>query len=113
MKIAIIGTDPAGLYFACLTKARQPRARIEIFRASPQDRTEAAPHILINPVKPELRLQDRALADAMLDAGYRSKGVTVVRDGERIVAPGHSYTFAAAQALAELLETRATATSMR
>ncbi len=113
MKIAIVGTDPAGLYFACLIKSRDPGHVVTIYDAGAPDRHASTPHILTNPVKPELKLQDQALGSAITVASARTKGVLVVRDGESVRAPGHAYSVIGAQTLSEIVKQRAVALGCR
>ncbi len=109
MKISIIGTDPAGLYFACLMKTRDAAHEVTIFDIGAPDRRGATPHILANPVKPELKLEDESIGAEILAAATRTRGAVVSRDGESITAPGHYYTLIGAQKLVDLLRTRAVA----
>ena len=107
MKIAIIGTDPSALYFAWLMKVRDAGHDITIYDTGSPDRRGAAPHILANPVKPELKLQDESIGAAIRAASTRTTGAVVIRDGERITAPGHSSTLIGAEPLVDLLRNRA------
>lgn len=109
MKIAIIGTDPAGLYLACLHKARRPETEVVIHETGAPDLAAATPHILTNPVKPEFKLQDEALGRTIAEAAMHTTGVVVVRDGEIVRTPGHSYTIIAAAALTKIVRERAEA----
>ena len=113
MKIAIIGTDPAGLYLASLLKARDASHEVTIYDTGLPDRRAASPHILINPVKPELKLQDELIAAGILAKAARSEGAVVMRDGEQVVTPGHAYTLIGAEALVEVLRSRAQALGCR
>jgi anthraniloyl-CoA monooxygenase len=107
MKIAIIGTDPAGLYLACLVKARKTDAEITILDTGAPDRDAAPPHILVNPVKPELKLADAELGARIMAAASRTHGIVIRRDGETIRAAGHGYATIRAATLATILRDRA------
>ena len=113
MKIVIVGTDPAGLYLACLVKARAPQSDVAILDTGAPDRSGASPHILTNPVKPKFELHDGKIAAAVLAATQSTGGVRVVRDGEVVTTAGHAYTFIGAQALADVLRAEAVARGCR
>ncbi len=113
MKIVIVGTDPAGLYLACLVKARAPHSDVTIIDTGAPDRRGASPHILTNPVKPKFELHDSKVAASVLAATQSTGGVRVVRDGEEVTTAGHAYTFIGAQALADVLRAEAVARGCR
>ena len=106
MKIACIGTDPAGLYLAALLKSRHPGHEIRIIDTGTPDRAAATPHILANPVKPEFRLTDGALQAEILAAARPMRGVLIRRDGEEVRTTGQPYTVIAAAGLADILRRR-------
>ena len=113
MKVAIVGTDPAGLYFACLMKQRSANADVVIHDTGTPNRLGAPPHILTNPVKPELRLADAELQAAIMHAAGRTQGVTIMRDGETVRTPGQAYTLIGASTLTDILRQRAVALGCR
>ena len=113
MKIAIIGTDPAGLYLACLLKARRPEAWSRSIDTGAPDREAAPPHILINPVKPELKL-----ADAELGARHHGGSEPHARRGHPARwrdgrTAGQAYAMIRAATLATILRERAVALGCR
>ncbi len=113
MKIAIVGTDPAGLYLACLLKSRRPDCTVEIIETGSPDRDAAPPHILTNPVKPELKLADAELGARIMAAASRTQGVVIKRDGELVRTGGQAYAMIRAATLATILRERATALGCR
>ena len=113
MKIAIVGTDPAGLYLACLVKARKPDAAITIYDTGAPDRESAPPHILVNPVKPELKLADAELGARIMAAASRTQGVVIRREGETVRTAGQGYATIRAATAATILRERAMALGCR
>ena len=113
MQIAIIGTDPSGLYLACLLKTRRPDSTVTIFDTGAPDREAAPPHILINPVKPELKLADAELGARIMAAASRTQGVVIRRDGEEVRTGGQAYAMIRAATLATILRERAVALGAR
>ena len=109
MKVAVVGTDPAGLYLAVLLKARSPGHDIRIIETGTPDRDAAPPHILANPVKPELRLADDAVHAEIMAAARAMRGIRLRRDGAEIATTGQPYTVIEAAALAGILRRRAVA----
>ena len=107
MHIAIIGTDPAGLYLASLIKARHPAHEVRIIDTGAPDRTAATPHLLANPVKPEFRLADTGLQAEIMAAACATRGLRLVRDAEDVRTTSQPYTVIAAAALASILRRRA------
>lgn len=107
MKIAIVGTDPAGLYLACLVKSRNPDAVITIYDTGAPDREAAPPHILVNPVKPELKLADAELGARIMAAASRTHGVVIKRDGELVRTAGQGYATIRAATATTILRDRA------
>lgn len=107
MKLACIGTDPAGLYLAILMRSRDPDTHVTVYDTGSPDRSAAPPHILTNPVKPELRLADAEVAAAIAAASVKSNGVQIRRDGETLRSAGHRYTSIPAAQLAAILCERA------
>ncbi len=103
MRIICIGTDPAGLYLAILLKTRDPSRRVTIIDTGQPVRDGAAPHILTNPVKPELRLTNATVAELIAAQQVGTRGLLVDRDSETIFTPGQRYTFIGATTLATLL----------
>ncbi len=113
MKIACVGTDPAGLYLAVLLKSRNPDANITVYDTGLPKRRGAAPHILTNPVKPELHLENEAIKSRIMAAAIHTRGVSVRRDAELIRSPGQAYTIIEAERLAEILREEATRAGVR
>ena len=113
MKIAIVGTDPAGLYLACLLKSRRPDCMVEIIDTGSPDRDAAPPHILTNPVKPELKLADAELGARIMAAASRTQGVVIKRDGEMVRTGGQAYAMIRAATLVTILRERASALGCR
>ncbi|MGE0626695.1 MAG: FAD-dependent monooxygenase [Hyphomicrobiaceae bacterium] len=107
MKIVCAGTDPAGLYLAILLKTRHPQMDVSIADTGEPAREGAPPHILTNPVKPELRLADEALQREIMAAATTTRGILIRRDAETVQSDGQTYTMVGAEALASIARRRA------
>ena len=113
MKIAIVGTDPAGLYLAILLKQRKTTHGgthdVRIIDTGAPDRQASPPHVLVNPVKPELRLADTGLQAEIMAASKSTRGLRIVRDGESAHTDGQAYAIIPAARLVDILRKHAAA----
>ena len=109
MKVTIVGTDPAGLYLATRLRSRQPTAEVRILDTGSPGRAVATPHLMANPVKPELKLADAAIEAEILGAAVSTRGLRLARDGEEVRTTAQPYTIIPAAALATILRRRAEA----
>ena len=109
MKITCVGTDPAGLYLAILLKSRHAANDVGVIDTGAPDRDAAPPHILTNPVKPELHLADAGLQAEIMAAASSTRGLRIARDTESVRTNGQPYAIIEPATLVAILRKRAEA----
>jgi 2-polyprenyl-6-methoxyphenol hydroxylase-like FAD-dependent oxidoreductase len=84
MKIAVVGGGPAGLFFARLTKLRQPSAQIRIFEQNPANATYGFGVTLAGPARNRLKVADEYLHDRLAAEMWFNDEQDIVLQRERV-----------------------------
>lgn len=84
MRIAIVGGGPAGLFFARLTKLRQPSAQIRIFEQNPANATYGFGVTLAGPARNRLKAADEHLHDRLAAEMWFNDEQDIVLQRERV-----------------------------
>ena len=107
MKIACVGAGPAGLYFAILTKLRDPAAEVTVFERNPRGVTYGWGVVFWDDLADGLLRADPVSGRQILDAARAWTDMTVRVDRNRPVwLGGYGYSIGRARLL-EILTARA------
>src|SRR5262245_1943318 len=107
MKIACVGTDPAGLYLGVLLKKRDPSHIIRFVEAAEPIAVPSS--IICNPLRPRLALAGTETLDAPEPAISAFDKVTIDADGRLFETKGLKYAAVDRWALVRALKQRASA----
>jgi anthraniloyl-CoA monooxygenase len=107
MRIAIIGSGPAGLYFAISMKLRDPDHVIEVFERNPPGVTFGWGVVFSDQTVDNLMANDPASARIIADEFAHWDDIDVHIGGETITSGGHGFIGIGRKRLLEILQDRA------
>src|SRR5215510_7489509 len=107
MKIACVGTDPAGLYLGVLLKRQDPSHIVRFIEQAESVPVPAS--IICNPLRPRLALADSETLDELKPAISAFGKVTIDADGRLFETAGLKYAAVDRTALMHGLKLRASA----
>ncbi len=106
MRISCLGGGPAGLYFALLTKKRQPTHEVTVYERNRADATFGWGVVFSDQTLGALREADPPTAAAIDDAFNHWDDVAVHYRGQRIVSGGHGFCGIGRMRLLQILQAR-------
>jgi len=107
MKIAIIGSGPAGLYFAISMKLRKPDCEVEIFERNKPGDTFGWGVVFSDQTLENLEANDPQSAEEIADNFAHWDDIDVHYKGEVITSGGHGFIGIGRLQLLEILQARA------
>ena len=113
MRIACVGGGPAGLYFAILTKARNPAHDVEVFERNPRGVTYGWGVVFWDDLLEQLQESDPATASEIGASSFRWNGqLLAVESNPPVHVSGHGYGIGR-QRLLDILVERAEGLGVR
>jgi 2-polyprenyl-6-methoxyphenol hydroxylase-like FAD-dependent oxidoreductase len=113
MRIACVGGGPAGLYFAILTKARDPAHEVEVFERNPRGVTYGWGVVFWDDLLEQLQESDPATASEICASSFRWNGqLLAVESKPPVHVGGHGYGIGR-QRLLDILVERAKGLGVR
>jgi 2-polyprenyl-6-methoxyphenol hydroxylase-like FAD-dependent oxidoreductase len=113
MRIACVGGGPAGLYFAILTKARNPAHDVEVFERNPRGVTYGWGVVFWDDLLEHLQESDPATASEIGASSFRWNGqLLAVESNPPVHVGGHGYGIGR-QRLLDILVGRAESLGVR
>jgi 2-polyprenyl-6-methoxyphenol hydroxylase-like FAD-dependent oxidoreductase len=113
MRIACVGGGPAGLYFAILTKARNPAHDVEVFERNPRGVTYGWGVVFWDDLLEQLQESDPATASEIGASSFRWNGqLLAVESNPPVHVGGHGYGIGR-QRLLDILVERAEGLGVR
>jgi 2-polyprenyl-6-methoxyphenol hydroxylase-like FAD-dependent oxidoreductase len=107
MRIAIVGSGPAGLYLGFLIKRREPDADVTVFEQNPADATFGFGVVFSDRALEFLREDDEETYAAIVPHMESWHDITLVKDSDHVVIDGIGFAAIERLKLLQLLQARA------
>ncbi|MFC7535886.1 bifunctional salicylyl-CoA 5-hydroxylase/oxidoreductase [Sphingomonas sp. GCM10030256] len=107
MRIAVVGGGPAGLYFSCLMKLREPAHEVTLFERNREGETFGWGVVFSDQTLESLQAADPVSAAAIAGEFAHWDDIAVHIHGETIRSSGHGFIGIARKRLLEILSSRA------
>jgi 2-polyprenyl-6-methoxyphenol hydroxylase-like FAD-dependent oxidoreductase len=107
MRIAIVGSGPAGLYLGFLIKRREPDADVTVFEQNPADATFGFGVVFSDRALEFLREDDEETYAAIVPHMESWHDITLVKDSAHVVIDGIGFAAIERLKLLQLLQARA------